>query len=92
MKSFSFMLIAGEASGDLLAGELVEAMKAKVPELQSRPTDDVQPLRTNLAPRFFGAGGPRMAAADVELAFDMTKHSVIGVGDPVRKSRLFWGN
>jgi lipid-A-disaccharide synthase len=30
-----------------------------------------------------------MAAAGVELAFDMTKHSVIGVGDPVRKSRLF---
>ena len=83
------MLIAGEASGDLLAAELVGALKAKVPELQSLPTEDVQPLRTNLAPRFFGAGGPRMAAAGVELAFDLTKHSAIGVGDPVRKSRLF---
>jgi lipid-A-disaccharide synthase len=61
----SFMLIAGEASGDLLAGELVTALK--------------QSPRAGPAASFFGAGGPRMAAAGVELAFDLTRHAVIGL-------------
>jgi len=78
------MLIAGEASGDLLAAELATALRAKVLDVESEPTDDVQPLRTPLAPRFFGAGGPRMAAAGVELAFDMTQHSVIGLSDALK--------
>lgn len=75
------MLIAGEASGDLLAAELVDALREKVLEVEDVPTDDVQPLRTALAPQFFGAGGPRMAAAGVELAFDMTQHAVVGFSD-----------
>jgi lipid-A-disaccharide synthase len=79
------MLIAGEASGDTLAAELVSALRSKVLESESAPTADVQPLRTELAPRFFGAGGPRMAAAGVELAFDMTKHSVIGISEVFKK-------
>ena len=29
--------------------------------------------------KFFGAGGPKMAEAGVELAFDLTQHSVIGI-------------
>jgi len=33
---------------------------------------------------FFGAGGPKMAAAGVELAFDLTKHSVIGISDALK--------
>jgi lipid-A-disaccharide synthase len=71
------MLIAGEASGDVLAAELVKELRAGI---QRWPTysDNVQPLRADLAPRFFGAGGPCMAEAGVELAFDMTQHSVIG--------------
>ena len=85
------MLIAGEASGDMLAAELVVALRQKVLEVGAVPTFDAQPLRTELAPCFFGAGGPRMAAAGVELAFDLTQHSVTGVADPVRKSRLFLG-
>jgi len=56
------MLIAGEASGDLLAAELVSALREKLPDAT-----------------FFGAGGPRMAEAGVELAFDMTRHAVIGI-------------
>ena len=66
-------LIAGEASGDLLAAELVSALRTKVLEAGPRPNCRVQPLRTELAPQFFGVGGPRMAAAGVDLAFDLTQ-------------------
>jgi len=61
----SFMLIAGEASGDLLAGELVSALK--------------QAPGAGSGVKFFGAGGPRMAAAGVKLALDLTQHAVIGL-------------
>lgn len=79
------MLIAGEASGDALAAELVTALRAKVLAVESQPTRDVQPLRTGLAPHFFGAGGSRMAAAGVELAFDLTQHSTIGISEVLKK-------
>jgi lipid-A-disaccharide synthase len=79
------MLIAGEASGDLLAAELVGELRARVLQDSSEPTDDVQPLRTELSPHFFGAGGPRMRAAGVELAFDLTQHSVIGLFEVFKK-------
>ena len=46
---------------------------------------DLQPLRADLAPRFFGAGGPRMAAAGVDLAFDLTAHSVVGLFEVLKK-------
>jgi lipid-A-disaccharide synthase len=72
------MVIAGEASGDMLAAELVKELRAR---LEERPTysHDFQPLHADLAPRFFGAGGPRMAEAGVELAFDMTAHAIMGL-------------
>jgi len=73
------MLIAGEASGDMLAAELVTALRARVLRHSSEPTDAVQPLRTELTPHFFGAGGPRMRTVGVELAFDLTQHSVVGI-------------
>lgn len=57
------MLIAGEASGDMLAAELVKALRAASPS----------------SVEFFGAGGPKMAEAGVELAFDLTQHSTIGI-------------
>ena len=72
------MLIAGEASGDLLAAELVKALKQS-PEVEAMP----------FPPEFFGAGGPRMAEAGVELAVDMTQHSVIGLFDALQKYREF---
>lgn len=85
MKPKSFMLIAGEASGDLLAAELVRALREELASAEAVPTPDHQPLQASLEPRFFGAGGPRMAAAGVELAFDLTEHSVIGLSDVLKK-------
>jgi len=66
------MLIAGEASGDLLAAELVSALRGQLPAAQ-----------------FFGAGGAKMSAAGVELAFDLTQHSVIGVSDVLKNLLKF---
>jgi lipid-A-disaccharide synthase len=70
VKPKSFMLIAGEASGDLLAAELVSALLAA-----SKRSEDGH------TPQFFGAGGPKMAGVGVDLAFDLTQHSVIGISD-----------
>ena len=66
------MLIAGEASGDLLAAELVSALHGQLPDAQ-----------------FFGAGGAKMSAAGVELAFDLTQHSVIGISDVLKNILKF---
>jgi lipid-A-disaccharide synthase len=83
------MLIAGEASGDALAAELVGALREKIIAGSQDLREDAQPLRAALAPRFFGAGGPRMAAAGAELAFDMTQHSVIGISDVLKNYLKF---
>lgn len=61
----TFMLIAGEPSGDLLASELVLALRERWP-----------------GAHFFGAGGPEMEAAGVELLFDMREHAVLGIPTP----------
>src|ERR1041385_3264048 len=84
-----FMLIAGEASGDMLAAELVRALREKLAGGPSRRTAESQPLQTALAPKFFGAGGPRLAAEGVELAFDLTQHSVIGLWEVIKNYGKF---
>jgi len=89
MRPKTFMVIAGEASGDLLAAELVQACAAEYAQAEALPTADLQPLTTGLQPRFFGAGGPRMAAAGVELAFDLTAHSVLGITEVVKRFFTF---
>ena len=78
------MLIAGEASGDMLAAELVRALRQEFAEAEAVPTADSQPLHASLEPRFFGAGGPRMAAERVDLALDLTEHSVIGLTEALK--------
>ena len=78
------MLIAGEASGDLLAGELVSALRRVMAERGAQQTTDSQPLRTSLASQFFGAGGPKMAEAGVKLAFDLTAHAVVGLTEVLK--------
>ena len=67
------MLVAGEASGDALAAELVEALMAQ----------------TGGRLQCFGAGGPQMAAAGVDLAVDLTQHSTIGLVEVVRRYGTF---
>ena len=78
------MVIAGEASGDVLAAELVQALKKRFSDKPTMASSDSQPLHASLAPRFFGAGGPKMAEAGVELAFDLTQHSVVGFSAVLR--------
>ena len=63
------MVIAGEPSGDLLAAELVRALAA---------------APAGAGAKFIGAGGPRMAEAGVELAFDMTQHAVVGLWEVLK--------
>jgi lipid-A-disaccharide synthase len=71
------MLIAGEPSGDLLAAELVKALRE---ETVAKGAGE---------PRFFGAGGHRMAEAGVDLAFDMTQHAVVGLVEVLRNYTKF---
>jgi lipid-A-disaccharide synthase len=72
----SFMLIAGEPSGDALGAQLVGELRRTF-------------ARTAFAPRFFGAGGPRLAAAGVTLEFDLTRHAVTGFVEVFRQLRKF---
>ena len=94
MKPHSFMVIAGEASGDVLAAELVHALRQELSERPASSTTDFQPLYVNLEPRLFGAGGPRLAAAGVEMALDLAAHSVVGLSDVLKHylkfRRFFW--
>ena len=89
MKRPGIMLVAGDPSGDANAAALVRALAVAVPAAQFQITSDVQPLTTPLAPDFFGAGGPKMAAAGVALEFDLTSHAVIGLGGLLKKLPMF---
>ena len=83
------MVIAGEASGDRLGAELVRFLRDELTTFEATPTTDYQPLHASLEPRFFGAGGPAMSAAGVDLAIDMTEHSVIGLSEVLRNLSKF---
>ncbi|RME93303.1 MAG: lipid-A-disaccharide synthase [Verrucomicrobia bacterium] len=72
----SMMFIAGEPSGDLLAAELVRALR---PHFQG--------LR--FEPRLFGAGGPALREAGVQVVEEMTRHAVVGLSDVVRSLRHY---
>ena len=58
------LMIAGEASGDTLGAELIEAT-------QTEPGGDLID--------FIGAGGPKMAAAGQHAEIDLTQHAVVGI-------------
>jgi lipid-A-disaccharide synthase len=71
------MFIAGEASGDAHAAELIKALRAQAPDV-----------------RIFGAGGPKMKAAGMELLLDLTEHAVVGLIEVLKNygkfRRIFW--
>lgn len=71
-----FMIIAGEASGDTLGAELVKALRA------TPPFENAQ---------FFGAGGAKLAAGGVELAFDLAAHAVVGIWEVLKNYGKFKG-
>ena len=89
MKPKSFMVIAGETSGDMLAVEMVDALRKELASADLSTSADCQPLYANLEPRFFGAGGPRMAASGVELALNMTAHAVTGWSEALKNYLKF---
>ena len=68
------MLIAGEPSGDRLAAEMVQALKAN---------------RNCAGAKFFGAGGKEMSSAGVDVVVDMTAHSVIGLWEVLKRLGTF---
>jgi lipid-A-disaccharide synthase len=59
-----FVLVAGEASGDLLGAELIAGLRARLPTA-----------------RFAGIGGPRMAAAGMELWHPAQALAVMGLAE-----------
>jgi lipid-A-disaccharide synthase len=71
------MFIAGEASGDAHAAELVKALRAQAPDV-----------------KVFGAGGPKMRAAGMEMLLDLTEHAVVGLVEVLKNylkfRRIFW--
>lgn len=77
MSSRSFMFIAGEASGDAHAAELIKVLRAQAPDVM-----------------VFGAGGPKMKAAGMELLLDLTEHAVVGLVEVLKNygkfRRIFW--
>jgi lipid-A-disaccharide synthase len=68
------MVVAGEPSGDLLGAGLVRALKSRWPGCQ---------------PRFFGVGGPELESCGVELAVDLTRHSIIGLVEALKSYRFY---
>ncbi|HET8898086.1 MAG TPA: lipid-A-disaccharide synthase [Rhodanobacteraceae bacterium] len=69
-----FVLVAGEASGDLLGADLIRAIRQRQPEA-----------------RFAGIGGPRMAAADMDVWFPSDRLAVMGLVEVLpRLFDLLW--
>lgn len=64
-------IIAGEVSGDLIAGRLIDELNR----------------RTGGTIRFAGIGGERMAAAGIETLFPMAELSLIGVAEVIGRLR-----
>ncbi|MCS7089234.1 MAG: lipid-A-disaccharide synthase [Verrucomicrobiota bacterium] len=81
MRPITIMLIAGEPSGDQLGGQLASALEKAILEFEVLPSPDVQPLRTALPPAFFGAGGPAMRKAGVEVICDLNRWATVGLFD-----------
>ena len=62
------MMVAAEASGDVLGAGLAGALRDRLGE----------------GVRFVGVGGPRMAEAGVESPFDLAELSILGLFEGVK--------
>jgi lipid-A-disaccharide synthase len=62
----SLMFLAGEASGDGLAAELLQGLRSLLSQ-------------TGRSVDAFGAGGERLKNAGAEIAIDLTQHAVVGI-------------
>lgn len=71
------MFIVGEPSGDTLGAELATAL-----------LDQIEISGLN-KPELFGAGGPKMSEAGVELAFDLSAHAVVGILEVLKNYSKF---
>lgn len=71
----SIMIVAGEASGDAHAAELVRALLEVAPDARLE---------------FFGATGPRMRDAGVETIVAADELAVVGIAEIVRVLPMFW--
>ncbi|MBC8244766.1 MAG: lipid-A-disaccharide synthase [Verrucomicrobia bacterium] len=65
----TILMIAGEASGDTLGAELIEAIR------RQPGGDEID---------FIGAGGPRMEAASLRPEFDLSEHAVVGIWEVLK--------
>ena len=65
----TILMIAGEASGDTLGAELIEAIR------RQPGGDEID---------FIGAGGPRMEAAALRPEFDLSEHAVVGIWEVLK--------
>lgn len=68
MSTPQIAMAAGEASGDLLAGALIEQLTTRLPE----------------GSRYFGIGGPQMAAAGLQARWPIEKLAVRGYIEALR--------
>lgn len=76
------MISAGEASGDIHAAKLVEALRTSAAEA----SDDAQVAECFGEPvECFGMGGQHLAACDVEILVDVDKNAVMGLLEVLHK-------
>lgn len=72
------MISAGEASGDIHAANLVDALQ-EITAAESSSDKSQTPIE------FFGMGGTRLAANGMEILVDVEKHAVMGLLEVLHK-------
>jgi lipid-A-disaccharide synthase len=73
--NYKIMLVAGEASGDAHAAELVSALRRESPETDFE---------------FFGATGAKMREAGVKIVINSDELAIVGLPEIARALPMFW--